>query len=369
MCILATVVQFNHFKQANPMHLRSLSRLSHAFAALGLAALASVLPSVASAQEKVLNLYSARHYSTDEALYSNFTKATGIRINRIEAGEDQLFQRIKSEGANSPADVFLTVDAGRLWIAEQEGLFAPINSNVLNQRIPAQYRLANGTWYGLSSRARVIVVDKTKVKPGEITTYEDLANPKWKGQICTRSGSHVYMLSLLSSIIEHRGAAAAETWARGVVANLARAPKGGDTDQVRAVAAGECTIALTNTYYLPRLLKSNRAEDRAVMNNIMVVWPNSGDRGVHMNVSGGGVLRNAPNRENAIRFLEYLVSDEAQRYFADGNNEWPIVPSVRVSNKELESLGTGWKADTVNMVALGKHQRLAQEIVNRVGWK
>ncbi|MCX7669203.1 MAG: extracellular solute-binding protein, partial [Anaerolineae bacterium] len=249
---------------------RSLSLLARTCILLGAAALAAALSPRASAQEKVLNLYSARHYATDEALYTNFTKATGIRINRIEAGEDQLFQRIKNEGANSPADVFLTVDAGRLWLAEQEGLFAPVNSAVLNQRIPPQYRLANGTWYGLSSRARVIVIDKTKIKPGEIATYEDLANPKWKGQICTRSGSHVYMLSLLSSIIEHSGPERAEAWARGVVANLARAPKGGDTDQVRAVAAGECTIALTNTYYLPRLLKSNRPEDRAVMNNIAV---------------------------------------------------------------------------------------------------
>ena len=351
------------------MNLRSVSRLGDAFAALGLAMLASALPSVASAQEKVLNLYSARHYSTDETLYSNFTKTTGIRINRIEAGEDQLFQRIKSEGANSPADVFLTVDAGRLWLAEQEGLFASINSPLLEQRIPAQYRLANGTWYGLSSRARVIIVDKTQVKPGEISTYEDLANPRWKGQICTRSGSHVYMLSLLSSIIEHRGPAEAEAWARGVVANLARPPKGGDTDQIRAVAAGECSIALANSYYLARLMKSTKADDRAVADKVAVVWPNQKDRGVHMNVAGGGVLKNAPNRENAIRFLEYLVTDEAQRYFADGNNEWPVVPTVKVSNPALESLGTGWKADSINMVALGKHQRLAQEIVNRVGWK
>lgn len=321
------------------------------------------------AQERVVNLYSARHYSTDEALYANFTKATGIRINRIEAGEEQLFQRIKNEGANSPADVFLTVDAGRLWLAEQEGLFASIDSPVLTARIPPQYRLPNGTWWGLSSRARVIVVDKRKVNPEAIKTYEDLADPRWRGQICTRSGSHVYMLSLLASIIEHKGAAAAEAWARGVVANLARPPRGGDTDQLRAVAAGECSITLANSYYMARLLKSARPEDRAVMQHLSVIWPNQADRGVHMNISGGGVLKHAPNRENAIRFLEYLVSDEAQRYFADGNNEWPIVPSVRVQNKELESLGTGWKADTISMAVLGRHQRLAQEIVNRVGWK
>ena len=322
----------------------------------------------AQAQDKVINLYSARHYSTDEALYNNFTRTTGIKVNRLEGGEDQLLQRIKSEGANSPADVFLTVDAGRLWLADQEGGFAPIQSKVLNERIPAAYRLASNTWYGLSTRARVMVVDKLKVKAGDITTYEDLADAKWKGQICTRSGSHVYMLSLLSSIIEHDGAEKAEAWAKGVVANLARQPKGGDTDQIKAVAAGECAIALSNTYYIARMIKSDKPEDRAAMERVRVVWPNSNGRGVHMNVSGGGVLKYAPNKENAIKFMEYLVSDEAQGYFANGNNEWPIVSGLKVKNAALDAMGT-FKADAVNMIALGKNQRQAQEIVNRVGWK
>ncbi len=322
----------------------------------------------AQAQEKVLNLYSARHYSTDEALYTNFTKATGIKINRLEGGEDQLLQRIKSEGANSPADVFLTVDAGRLWLADQEGVFAPIQSKVLNDRIPSEYRLASGTWYGLSSRARVMVVDKLKVKPGDIATYEDLADPKWKGQVCTRSGSHVYMLSLISSIIEHAGAEKAEAWAKGVVANLARQPKGGDTDQIKAVAAGECAVALSNSYYIARMIKSDKADDRAAMERVRIVWPNTNGRGVHMNVSGGGVLKYAPNRENAIKFMEYLVGDEAQGYFANGNNEWPIVSGLKVKNAALDAMGA-FKPDSLNVIALGKNQRLAQEIVNRVGWK
>jgi iron(III) transport system substrate-binding protein len=322
----------------------------------------------AQAPEKVLNLYSARHYSTDEALYTNFTKATGIKINRIEAGEDALLQRIKAEGVNSPADVFLTVDAGRLWIAEQDGIFAPIQSKVLDEKIPAAYRLTSGTWYGFSTRARVIVVDATKVKTGDINTYEDLADLRWKGQICARSGSHVYMLSLLSSIIEHNGAAKAEEWAKGVVANLARQPKGGDTDQLKAVAAGECSIALANTYYIARLLKSDKAEDKAVMKSLRVVWPNTNGRGVHMNVSGGGVVKTAPNKDNAIKFMEYLVSDEAQAYFANGNNEWPVVKTAVTKNEALESMGK-FKEDTINMIALGKNQRTAQEIVNRAGWK
>ena len=337
-------------------------------ALVALAAVSSLSAASAFAQDKVVNLYSARHYSTDEALYSNFTKLTGIKIDRIDGGEDALLTRIKAEGANSPADVFLTVDAGRLWVADQEGIFAPIESKILNERIPASYRLASNTWFGFSTRARVILVDKLKIGRGEITSYEDLANPKWRGQICTRSGSHVYMLSLLSSIIEHDGAIKAEEWARGVNANLARQPKGGDTDQIKAVGAGECAIALSNTYYVARMIKSDKADDRATIDKLRIVWPNTSGRGVHVNVSGGGVLKNSPNKENAIKFMEYLASDEAQGYFANGNNEWPVVASAKVKNEALDSMGT-FKADTLNMIALGKNQRQAQEIVNRVGYK
>jgi iron(III) transport system substrate-binding protein len=348
--------------------MQKLSRLKGLLGcALALIAAGFAAPHVYG-QDKVVNLYSARHYSTDEALYSNFTKATGIKINRIDGGEDALLARIKAEGANSPADVFLTVDAGRLWVADQDGVFAPVQSKVLNERIPAAYRLASNTWFGFSARARPILVDKSKIKPGEILNYEDLADPKWKGQICTRSGSHVYMLSLLSSIIENDGAAKAEAWATGVNANLARQPKGGDTDQIKAVAAGECSIALANTYYIARMLKSDKPDERAMMEKLRVVWPNTAGRGVHMNVSGGGVLKNAPNKENAIKFLEYLASDEAQGYFANGNNEWPVVASAKIKNDALDSLGP-FKPDPLNMIALGKNQRLAQEIVNRVGYK
>lgn len=337
-------------------------------ALVAVAAVSSLSAASAFAQDKVVNLYSARHYSTDEALYSNFTKLTGIKIDRIDGGEDALLTRIKAEGANSPADVFLTVDAGRLWVADQEGIFAPIESKILNERIPAAYRLASNTWFGFSTRARVILVDKLKIGRGEITSYEDLANPKWRGQICTRSGSHVYMLSLLSSIIEHDGAIKAEEWARGVNANLARQPKGGDTDQIKAVGAGECAIALSNTYYVARMIKSDKADDRATIDKLRIVWPNTSGRGVHVNVSGGGVLKNSPNKENAIKFMEYLASDEAQGYFANGNNEWPVVASAKIKNEALDSMGT-FKADTLNMIALGKNQRQAQEIVNRVGYK
>ncbi|WP_432259451.1 Fe(3+) ABC transporter substrate-binding protein [Cupriavidus sp. TMH.W2] len=326
------------------------------------------LPLAAAAQEKVLNLYTARHYQTDEALYANFTKATGIRINRIEGQEDPLLERIRNEGANSPADVFITVDIGRLWRAQQAGVFAPVKSKVLESRIPANYRDPGGEWFGFSARGRVIAYNKTAVKAGDIASYEDLADPKWKGKVCTRSSGHVYNLSLVSSLIAHDGEARAEQWARGVAANLARVPKGGDTDQLKAVAAGECDVAIANTYYIARVLKSTKPEDKAVADKLGVLWPNQSSQGVHMNVSGGGMLRHAPNKEAAVKFLEYLASDEAQRYFADGNNEWPVVQGVKVSNPALEALGT-FKADSINVAELGKYQPQAQKLVDRAGFK
>jgi iron(III) transport system substrate-binding protein len=326
------------------------------------------LPLAAAAQEKVLNLYTARHYQTDEALYTNFTKQTGIKINRIEGQEDPLLERIRNEGANSPADVFITVDIGRLWRAQQAGVFAPVKTKVLESRIPANYRDANGEWFGFSARGRVIAYNKTAVKAGDIASYEDLADPKWKGKVCTRSSGHVYNLSLVSSLIAHDGEARTEQWARGVAANLARVPKGGDTDQLKAVAAGECDVAIANTYYIARLLRSTKPEDKAVADKLGVLWPNQSSQGVHMNVSGGGMLKHAPNKEAAVKFLEYLASDEAQRYFADGNNEWPVVQGVKVSNPALEALGT-FKSDTINVAELGKYQPQAQKLVDRAGFK
>jgi len=331
-------------------------------------ALAFALTSPAAGQDKVVNLYSARHYDTDEALYANFTKATGIKVNRIEAGDDQLLERIRNEGANSPADVLLIVDAARLSNAEQLGLFAPLKSSLLEERIPAAYRHPQGLWFGFSSRARVIVYDPKTVKPEDVRSYQDLALPVNKGKVCTRPGSHPYMLSLVSAMIEHMGEAQAEAWARGVVGNFARPPRGGDTDQIRAVASGECAVALTNSYYWVRLMRSKKPEDRDVVKAAKFAWPNQQGAGTHMNISGGGLMRNAPNRENAVRFLEYLASDEAQGYFANGNNEWPVVKTAAVNNPELASLGT-FKADPLHVGALGKNLAAAQRLVDRVGWK
>ncbi|MBY0267880.1 MAG: Fe(3+) ABC transporter substrate-binding protein [Burkholderiales bacterium] len=322
----------------------------------------------ALAQENVLNLYSSRHYQTDDALYANFTKATGIKLNRIEAGEDPLIERIRNEGAASPADVLVTVDAGRLWRAEQMGLFQPVESKVLASRLPDNMRNPNNQWFGFSARARVLVYNKSMLKAGEVLNYEDLADPKLKGKVCTRSGGHIYNLSLMSALIEHWGEAKAEAWAKGVVANLARAPRGGDTDQIKAVAAGECAVAISNSYYYVRMMRSENADDRKVIDATALVWPNQKSFGTHMNVSGAGVLKTARNRDAALKYLEYLAGDAAQGYFADGNNEWPVARGAPLNNKALAALGS-FKQDTLNISALGKNQALAQKIFDRVGWR
>ncbi|MEJ2174117.1 MAG: Fe(3+) ABC transporter substrate-binding protein [bacterium] len=324
--------------------------------------------SLAHADDKTLNVYSSRHYQSDEALYADFTKTTGIRVNRIEASEDALIERIRNEGAHSPADVLITTDAGRLWRAQQLGLFQTVRSTVLESRIASNFRDPEGQWYGFSLRARVIVYNKSKVKPEEIPTYESLAEPKWKGRICVRSGTHVYNLSLLGSLIEHLGREKAEAWAKAVKANLAREPKGGDTDQMRGVAAGECDVAIGNHYYYVRLARSKQNADREIAKTIGVVFPNQSGRGTHFNVSGAGVLKYAPHRAAAIKFLEYLTSDSAQRYFADGNNEWPVVASVKLSNPVLAGFGRV-KPDPINVAAFGRDQTEAQKIFDRVGWR
>ena len=346
---------------------RWLRRGLQATVVIGLV-MGALSPFESRAQEKVLNLYSARHYQTDNALYDNFTKQTGIKINRIELGDEQLVQRVKTEGANSPADVVLLVDAARLWRAQIDGLFQPEQSKALDERIPAQLRSNDGTWYGFSTRARAIVYDKARVKPSDVDTYEKLADPKLKGLVCTRSGSHPYMLSLIGAMIERNGEAKTEEWARGMVANMARPPRGGDTDQIKGVAAGECGVALTNTYYWLRLVRSDDPKDKEVVSKVGFLWPNQSTSGTHINISGGGVAKNAPNRANAVLFLEYLASPQAQNYFADGNNEWPVVKGVRTDNAALAALGTP-KFENVPISTIGKNQIAAQRILDRVGYR
>jgi iron(III) transport system substrate-binding protein len=325
---------------------------------------------VASAQgTKVLNLYSSRHYQTDEALYKNFEMQTGIKVNRIEGSEDPLIERMRSEGDKSPADVLITVDMGRLLKAQQLGLFQAVKSTVLDSRIPRELRAVDGSWYGFSLRARPIYYAKARVNPESIPDYESLADPKLKGKICVRSGTHPYNISLMSSIIAAMGPEKAETWAKGVVANFARSPKGGDTDQIRAVASGECDIAIGNTYYFARMLKSKLPDDVAVVGKIGVLFPNQSGanaRGTHVNVSGAGVARHAPNRDNAIKFLEYLASESAQRYFSDGNNEYPV--AGKIDNAALTAMGA-FKRDPLSMDMVGKNYGAASQIFDRAGWK
>ena len=323
----------------------------------------------AQAQDsKILNLYSSRHYQTDEALYGNFTRSTGIKVNRIEAGEDALIERIRNEGERSPADVLITVDAGRLWRAEQLGFFQPVKSALLEARIPASYREPGGLWFGFSLRARLIAYNKAKVKAAEVPSYESLAEPKWQGRVCMRSSTNIYNLSLMGAMIDHLGEAKAEQWAQGVKGNLAREPKGGDTDQLKSVAAGECDVTITNQYYYARLLRSQKPSEREVGERVGVVFPNQASWGAHVNVSGAGVMKHAPNREAAVKFLEYLASDEAQRYFAEGNNEWPVVATVKTDNPVLRTLGE-FRQDTLNVAVLGRNQPGSQRIYDRVAWK
>lgn len=314
-----------------------------------------------------VNVYSARHYDTDQALYDNFTEQTGIQVNVIEGKEDELLERIKSEGANSPADVFITVDAGRLWRAEEEDILQPIASPVLEKAIPSNLRHPDDLWFGLTERARIIVYNKKEVKPSELSTYEALAEPQWKGRVCVRSSTNVYNQSLLGSMVESEGVEATENWAKGLVANFAREPEGGDIDQIKAVAAGQCDVAITNHYYVARLAKSADPQEQATANQVGVFFPNQNGRGTHINISGAGVVADAPHKENAVKFLEYLVSPEAQKIFAEGNNEYPIVAGAATA-PILNGYGD-FKSDSINVSAYGRNSPEAVKIADRAGWK
>ena len=337
---------------------------------------ASLFGGAASAQQQVLNLYSARHYSTDEALYNDFTKATGIKINRVDADDAGIIARLKAEGAASPADVILLVDAARLWRGEQDGLFLPIKSKALEDAIPASLHgaaTADGgiPWYGFSTRARVIVYDKVKVKREDVDTYEKLADPKNKGKLCIRSGSHPYNLSLFGAVMEHIGPEKTEAWLKGMVDNMARPPKGGDTDQIKGVASGECQIAVTNSYYLARMMRSTAPEDRAVTERVAVVFPNQQSWGTHVNIAGAAVAKHTKHPDVAIKFMEYLASPSAQQYFANGNNEWPVAKGVTTNNAALKSMTGGgtFKYETIPISAVGGNQVKVQQMLDRVGFK
>ncbi len=326
----------------------------------------TALIATSAAAEGELNIYSSRHYDTDERLYSDFEDATGITINRIEGKADELIARMQAEGVNSPADILLTVDTSRLERAKNAGVLQTIDSAVLEERIPSNLQDSDNQWFGFSQRARIIFYNKNAVsEPPQ--TYADLADPKYKGQLCIRSSTNVYNQTLLASIIEHAGAEAAKTWAEGIVANMARDPQGGDTDQLRGIVSGECDLAVSNTYYFARAIRKDVDGVSAERDVIGWVFPDQDGNGAHVNLSGGGVAANAPHKDNAIKFLEYLASDQAQQYFSAGNDEYPTVEGVAVSESVAE-LGD-FKADDVDLSAVAKNLPEAQKTFNEVGWK
>ncbi|MDN3567852.1 extracellular solute-binding protein [Paeniroseomonas aquatica] len=337
---------------------------------LGLAAAALLAwgarPAAAAGE---VNLYSSRHYDSDRALYEAFTKETGIRVRLIEGDADQLIERIRNEGANSPADVFITVDAARLARAANAGVLAPFRSGVIEARIPAGLRDPEGMWFAVSKRARVVMYDRERGAPEGLTRYEDLAEPRFKGQICVRSSSHPYNTSLAASILAADGAERTEAWARGFAANLARPPQGGDRDQFRALPAGQCRLAIANTYYLAAIGASERPEDKALFARIGVIFPNQGegDRGTHVNVSGAGLVKTAPNRAAATRFLEYLTGDSAQATFALGNMEYPAVAAAPL-HPALAAMGS-FRPEPVDAERTNTNAGPALQIMQRAGWR
>ena len=328
---------------------------------------AITVSTLTAAQAQELNLYSSRHYDTDERLYSDFTAATGITVNRIEGNADELIARMQAEGANSPADVFLTVDTVRLARAAAMGLLQPIESEILETRVPAYLQDDDNNWFAFSQRARILFYDKTEVtNPPQ--SYQDLAKPEYAGQVCIRSATNVYTQNIVAALIAQLGEAAVQDWATAVVGNFARAPQGGDTDQLRGIASGECNIAMSNTYYYSRIIREGDSQiTPEQLANIGWVFPNQNDIGAHMNVSGGGVAANAPNRENAIKFLEYLTSEQAQQYFSAGNDEYPAVPGVGLA-PSVAALGI-FRPDTIDLSDIAANVEAAVKVLNNAGWE
>jgi iron(III) transport system substrate-binding protein len=313
-----------------------------------------------------LNLYSSRHYDTDERLYSDFTEATGIKINRIEGNADELIARMAAEGANSPADVFLTVDTVRITRAKEMGLLQPIDSDFLESKIPAYLQDDDNQWFAFSQRARILFYDKNDVS-NPPSTYQDLAKPEYAGKVCIRSSSNVYTQNITAALVAHLGEEAVGDWAKAVVANFARDPQGGDTDQLRGIVSGECDIVMSNTYYFARAIRTDVSGLSDSLDQIGWVFPNQDDFGAHMNISGGGVAANAPNKENAVKFLEYLASEQAQQYFSAGNDEYPAVPGVGLAPSVAE-LGI-FRPDAIDLSEVAQSIGAAQRILGEAGWK
>lgn len=333
----------------------------------GMATLAGCSGGTENEASEVVNLYSARHYDSDQVLYDRFTEETGIAINLMEGSADELVARMTSEGENSPADLFIAADAGALWRAQQAGLFQPITSATLDDRIPANLREPAGNWYGFMRRARVVAYDPARVQPEEIDDYAKLATPRFRGKICVRSSDSVYNLSLVGALIEAWGEERAEQWVRGVVANMARQPEGGDRDQIRAVGAGVCEVALTNSYYYIRMASGDDAADRAVTDKVALGFPSLDGQGAHVNISGGGVARNAPNRDNAVKLLEFFASADTQRHIAANNNEFPASPNVPAP-APVDAYAD-FTAHPMSVAAFAARQPQAQSLMSAAGWR
>jgi iron(III) transport system substrate-binding protein len=344
----------------SPLKARSLK----AYAALAVVALPFL---AAPAQADEVNLYSARKEALIKPILDRFTAETGITVNLVTGKADELLKRLSVEGENSPADLLITTDAGRLHRAKEAGVTQPITGDDVLAAVPAAYRDPEGHWMGLSLRARPILYVKGKVDPATLSTYEALADEQWKGRICIRSSSNIYNQSLTASMIAADGAEATEAWAKGLVANFAKPPKGGDRDQIKAAAAGQCDIAIANTYYLAGMLTSNDAEEKAAGEAVAVFWPNQNDRGAHVNVSGVALTKSAPNKEAALKLVSFLVNTESQAWYAEANGEYPVRDGIAPSAL-LAEWGT-FKADSLNLAKLGELNAEAVMVMDRAGWK
>jgi len=330
-----------------------------------LAGMALAASAACMAGEEV-NVYTHRHYDSDAVLFKQFEVQTGIKVNVVKAKADQLMQRLKAEGKNTPADVLMTVDVGRLYKAKQDNIFQAVKSDQLTNNIPAQFRDKDNKWFGLTKRGRVVVYHKDRVKPSELSTYKDLADSKWKGRLVVRSSSNIYNQSLVASIISNDGVAAAERWAKALVSNFARTPKGSDRDQMRAVAAGEADLAIVNTYYLGKLVHGDE-KDQAVAKQLKVFFPNQNSNGTHINISGAGVVKYSKNKANAVKLIEFLSGAEAQKVFAQANYEYPVKAGVESSDL-VKSWGS-FKEDSADLTTIGKNNKLAVMTMDRAGWK
>lgn len=323
--------------------------------------------SATQALSSEVNVYSARKEALIKPLLDRFSDQTGIKVNLVTGKADALLKRLTSEGTNSPADLLITTDAGRLHRAKSAGVLQPVSSEILHSAVPASYRDPEGYWHGLSVRARVITYVKDKVDPEQLSRYEDLADPRWKGRICIRSSGNIYNQSLVASLLEANGEETTQDWANGLVANMARKPKGGDRDQVKAAAVGVCDLAVVNTYYLGAMINSDDEKQREAATRMGVLWPNQEGRGAHVNVSGAGVTQSAKHREEAIRLLEFLVSEESQAWYASVNHEYPVRAGVEWSDT-LKQWGE-FKADDLNLSRLGINNPEAVRLMDRAGWK